>query len=159
MSKNTSQNDTRPQLLERYLDAQPVLHRRFADAMPEDLRVELGDVTMHQLGALHAIARRDRLTMRQLAGCLQATSMSTATQMADRLVKLELVERNHDNDDRRVVCLALTPRARNLFDRLIAVRRGVLADTFAALDDEELATLVSLMERATRVSESNEEIV
>jgi DNA-binding MarR family transcriptional regulator len=85
--------------------------------------------------------------------------MSTATQMADRLVKLELVERSHDSDDRRVVWLALTPRARNLFDRLIAVRRGVLADTFAALDDEELATLVSLMERATRVSESNEEIV
>jgi DNA-binding MarR family transcriptional regulator len=163
MASIPGQSDIRAQLLERYLAAQPELQRRFSVAMPEELRAELGGITMHQLGALHAIAHhaiatRGALTMRQFAACLHASSLSTATQMADRLIKLGLVHRTHDPDDRRVVRLALTARAKQLFDHLIDVRRQVLADAFAALDDEELATLVQLLERAISPTAAHEEI-
>ena len=138
--------------------AQPALQRRLAAELPEDLRVEMGAVTLHQLGALHTIHRRGSVTMSELADALGATSMSTATQMGDRLARLGLVQRDHDSQDRRVVRLSLTPRARTLLERSLALRRRALKQALSSLDDEELATLVELTERVAGSSLSSEDV-
>ena len=138
--------------------AQPALQRRLAAELPEDLRAEMGAVTLHQLGALHTIHRRGSVTMSELADALGATSMSTATQMGDRLARLGLVQREHDGRDRRVVRLSLTPRARTLLERSLALRRRALEQALSSLDDEELATLVELTERVVGPSLSSEDV-
>ena len=138
--------------------AQPALQRRLAAELPEDLRTEMGAVTLHQLGALHTIHRRGSVTMSELADALGATSMSTATQMGDRLARLGLVQRDHDGQDRRVVRLSLTPRARTLLERSLALRRRALKEALSSLDDGELATLVELTERVVGSSLSGEDV-
>jgi DNA-binding MarR family transcriptional regulator len=138
--------------------AQPALQRRLAAELPDDLRAEMGAVTLHQLGALHTIHRRGSVTMSELADALGATSMSTATQMGDRLARLGLVQREHDGRDRRVVRLSLTPRARTLLERSLALRRRALKQALSSLDDEELATLVELTERVVGPSLSSEDV-
>jgi DNA-binding MarR family transcriptional regulator len=85
--------------------------------------------------------------MKELAQALGATSMSTATQMGDRLARLGLVWREHDGRDRRVVRLSLTARAQTLLGRSLALRRRALTEALSSLDDGELATLVALTER------------
>jgi DNA-binding MarR family transcriptional regulator len=149
---------SRSSLLDRFMRAQPALQRRLAAELPEELRVEMGAVTLHQLGALHTIHRRGSVTMSELADALGATSMSTATQMGDRLARLGLVQRDHDSQDRRVVRLSLTPRARTLLERSLALRRRALKQALSSLDDEELATLVELTERVVGSSLSSEDV-
>ena len=149
---------SRSSLLDRFIRAQPALQRRLAAELPEDLRTEMGAVTLHQLGALHTIHRRGSVTMSELADALGATSMSTATQMGDRLARLGLVQRDHDGQDRRVVRLSLTPRARTLLERSLALRRRALKEALSSLDDGELATLVELTERVVGSSLSGEDV-
>jgi DNA-binding MarR family transcriptional regulator len=84
--------------------------------------------------------------------------MSTATQMGDRLARLGLVQRDHDSQDRRVVRLSLTPRARTLLERSLALRRRALKQALSSLDGEELATLVELTERVVGSSLSSEDV-
>jgi DNA-binding MarR family transcriptional regulator len=71
----------------------------------------LWDLPLPQLRALHILAHRGERTMREVAGCL-GVAMSTATQIADRLERLALVERRADAADRRVVRLSLTEAGR-----------------------------------------------
>jgi DNA-binding MarR family transcriptional regulator len=149
---------SRSNLVDRFMRAQPALQRRLAAELPEDLRAEMGAVTLHQLGALHTIYRRGSVTMSELADALGATSMSTATQMGDRLARLGLVQREHDGRDRRVVRLSLTPRARTLLQRSLALRRRALEEAVSSLDDGELATLVELTERVVGSSLSSEDV-
>src|SRR4029453_14772602 len=56
MKEMTDRQDSpgaRSSLLDRFMRAQPALQRRLAAELPEDLRAEMGAVTMPQLGAPH----------------------------------------------------------------------------------------------------------
>lgn len=137
----------RAALIDRFLAVQPRLRRRFARAVPADLRAELGGVTMQQMAALHAIARQGGVTMSRLAGCLEAASLSSATQMADRLVKLGLTQRTSDPDDRRIVRLSLSRRGRSLLAGMEEGWRRGMGEALEDLSDTECARLVELLEK------------
>ena len=124
------------------------MRRWFTRVIPADLHVEMGAITVQQMHALHTIARRGAVTMGELAGCLDAASLSSATQMSDRLVKLGLVERLSDPADRRLVRVAMSPRGRDLLRRREAAWREGVGRALEGLTDEECATLVRLLERA-----------
>jgi DNA-binding MarR family transcriptional regulator len=143
-------------LVDRFLAVQPRLRRRFARAMPAHLRAELGGVTMQQMAALHAIAQEGGVTMSRLAGRLEAASLSSATQMADRLVKLGLTERTSDPDDRRVVRLSLSPRGRSLLTGMEAGWRAAMGEALGGLTDAECARLVELLEKVAGAPPSEE---
>jgi DNA-binding MarR family transcriptional regulator len=141
---------SRSELIDQFLELQPRMRRRFTRVIPPDLHAEMGAVTFQQMQALHAIARRSGVTMGELAGCLEAASLSSATQMADRLVKLGMVERMSDPGDRRLVRVALSPRGRDLLRRREAAWREGMGKALEGLTDDECATLVRLLERAVR---------
>jgi DNA-binding MarR family transcriptional regulator len=71
----------------------------------------LWNLPLPQLRALRILSHQDDRTMREVAGSL-GVAMSTATQIADRLERLGLVERRADPSDRRVVRLSLTGAGR-----------------------------------------------
>ncbi len=147
---------SRAELIDQFLDLQPRMRRRLTRGIPPDLHAEMGAVTFQQMQALHAIARRSGVTMGELAGCLEAASLSSATQMADRLVKLGLVERMSDPGDRRLVRVALSPRGRDLLRRREAAWREGMGKALEGLTDQECATLVRLLERAVGPPPSEE---
>jgi len=92
------------------------------------------------------------------ADALEATSMSTATQMGDRLACLGLVQRDHDGRDRRGARLCLTPRARSPLEHPHDLRRRALKQALSSLDHGEPATLVELSEPVIGPSLSREEV-
>ena len=139
---------SRAELIERFLELQPRMRRWFTRATPDDLHAQMGAITVQQMHTLHAIARRGGVTMGELAGCLDAASLSSATQMSDRLVKLGLVERLSDPADRRLVRVVMSQRGRDLLHRREAAWREGVGRLLEALTDEECATLVRLLERA-----------
>jgi DNA-binding MarR family transcriptional regulator len=145
---------SRAELIDEFLELQPRMRRRLTRVIPSDLHAEMGAWTVQQMQALHVIARRSGVTMGELAGCLEAASLSSATQMADRIVKLGLVERMSDPGDRRLVRVALSARGRDLLRRREAAWREGMGKALEALTDDECATLVRLLERAVGPSPS-----
>ncbi len=135
---------SRENLIDRFLELRPALARRFAAVKSPELRGELGSVTVHQLEVLHGLAGGN-VTMSQLAKRLDI-SESAATDLADRLVRRGLAERQSDLRDRRVVVLALSKEGRQIIGRIERQRRKMAESILGALSDDQLRELLSLIE-------------
>jgi DNA-binding MarR family transcriptional regulator len=154
----TSPSRSRAELIDQFFELQPRMRRWMTRAIPADIHAEMGAITVQQMHALHTIARRGAVTMGELAGCLDAASLSSATQMSDRLVKLGLVQRMSDPGDRRLVRVALSPRGTELLTRREAAWREGVSRLLEGLTDDECATLVRLLERAAGSPPASEEM-
>jgi DNA-binding MarR family transcriptional regulator len=89
-----------------------------------------------QVRALLQLARGDAMTIGELASGL-GVSCAAASQVADRLVELDLARRERPAWDRRVVQLCLTDSARERVEEALALRRGQAAEVLAALTPAE----------------------
>jgi MarR family transcriptional regulator, 2-MHQ and catechol-resistance regulon repressor len=72
------------------------------------------------------------------------TSKANATEIVTTLAVRGLVVRARVPHDRRAVSIALTPRGRELVDRLFPEHTERVAEAFAVLDEEEKRSLASL---------------
>ena len=138
-------------LLRRLAEIQSPVRARFRATLSDCDRATFHDavhsVTLGQMEAmmlLHEAA--EPLTMGELAEALGMTP-SSASQLVERLVRLGLVERLREEDDRRVVRVVVTTGARRKFDVMVRVRLRALEQLTAALSDTELRTLVELLQK------------
>jgi DNA-binding MarR family transcriptional regulator len=134
----------RSDLVQRFLDLQPVIRKRFQHELEHELRDEFQHVTIHQLTVLGHL-RHHTLTMRELASEL-GVGESAATAVSDRLVRQGLVERHDDPHDRRIVRLELSAAGRSLVERLHESAAQKSATMLEALSDVQLAGLVDILE-------------
>ena len=72
------------------------------------------------------------------------TSKANATEIVQTLVARGLAERERLAHDRRALAVRITPRGRELVDRLFPEHASRVAATFGALDDDEKRTLAEL---------------
>jgi MarR family transcriptional regulator, 2-MHQ and catechol-resistance regulon repressor len=72
------------------------------------------------------------------------TSKANATEIVTTLQARSLVARARVPHDRRAVSIALTPRGREVVDRLFPEHTERVAATFAVLDEEEKRSLAAL---------------
>jgi DNA-binding MarR family transcriptional regulator len=147
---------SRAELADRFFSFVPALKRQFQAGLPADLTEELSRVTPHQMEALQALHLLSAAggspmgaTMNELARN-QRCAMSTATALADRLIRQGLAERIPDPSDRRVIHIAPTPQGRKLTRRFAAARRDIALQALAPLNDAELTTLIELLDKVAR---------
>jgi len=95
-------------------------------------------ITMAQAKVLYVVMAAGRLRMSELAARLGIGS-SSASELADRLVELGLLERHTDADDRRQVVVTATPDAETLLERFRELNVRQLRDLLSRLDAAELA--------------------
>lgn len=143
----------RAALIGRLVDLVPQFRRRFETAAPthfRELKASLHDAmantTVGQLAVLRILATHGPLAMHELA-TLHGITRSSTTELVDRLVGHGLVERHHDPLDRRSVEVALTKRAEALAAQVWRAQKAGFAALTDVYDDEELATLVRLLEK------------
>jgi DNA-binding MarR family transcriptional regulator len=134
----------RDALAQQVLELVPRLRRRFEQSLPPELRDELNTVTVHQLEALRHLSHGGGLTMAELAQA-QGIGLSSATALADRLIRQGLAQRTSDPADRRVVRIVPTDSALRLVERFAAVKRRGAVQALAALSDDEVRTLLALL--------------
>ena len=145
-ASTTPRKGSRAALAEELMTLFPSLRRRFEGLIPDELRAEMREITAHQLEAAGCVAHWGPLTMQELAK-KQGCAMSTASAMADRLVKAGLADRVADSADRRVVRLQPTERATELFSRFHAAKRAAAQEALQALSLEEAESLVGLLRK------------
>lgn len=112
------------------------------------------DLTLPQAQALR-ILRRGPLTTGRLAEEL-GMSAPALTQLTDRLVRKELIERRPDEGDRRCVIVALTAKGARLVDDVRARRREVFYGALGRLtgpEQEQVYKALSLVVVALDASE------
>jgi DNA-binding MarR family transcriptional regulator len=95
-------------------------------------------ITMAQAKVLYVVMAADQLRMSELAARLGIGS-SSASELADRLVELGLLERHTDADDRRQVVVTTTPAAEALLEQFRELNLRQLRDLLSRLDPGELA--------------------
>jgi DNA-binding MarR family transcriptional regulator len=88
--------------------------------------------------------RKEGVSVKELAEDAGVTP-GAITQFVDTLVEKRLVAREGDPNDRRVVRLKLTDRARNQFEQFRTEQLASMCSVFDVLSDEELRQLISLM--------------
>jgi DNA-binding MarR family transcriptional regulator len=143
---STSPQPHRDALAEQILEVVPRLRRRFEQGLSPELRDELVTVTVHQLEALRHLGHSGGMTMAELAQA-QGIGLSSATALADRLLRQGLAQRTSDPADRRVVRLVPTEAAMQLGERFAAAKRRIALRALAALDDAEAADLLRLLRK------------
>ena len=140
--------EKRVRLVEDILDCQRDVNRLTHGGLPREwLEVE---VTMPQLKTLLVLYGLGPSSMRELADAL-GVGVSTLTGIFDRLVEHQLVAREEDPRDRRVVVGKLTPSGEALIDRLIIALRDRMCQVLDRLNDDELRVVADacrLLQRA-----------
>lgn len=104
------------------------------------------DVTMPQMKVLMLLKENGALRVGVLARHLNV-STPTITGIVDRLVRQELVRREDDPSDRRVVLNVLTKKGEDLMRRLQNRGEAELTRLVVALSSEEQDTLARLLKR------------
>lgn len=93
------------------------------------------DITLAQYRTLVVLASRGPRKLADLAGILAVTP-PTAGRMCDRLARRELVSRDREESDRRVVRISLTPAGRAIVDEATRRRRVYIAEILSGLPGE-----------------------
>ncbi len=120
-------------------------------AMKHKLMVGYADkkelaITPSQGFVLRFVAKNSSANVKTIAETLRITS-SAATQLIDGLVDKDYLVRKGDPDDRRVIALSLSMKAKKLFNDFQKQGLQKMTELFNALDDEELTQYVALTKK------------
>lgn len=101
-----------------------------------------GSLSLVHLHVLTILEVEGPLSMSRLAEALDV-SVASATGIVGRMEQRGLVERRHDETDRRVVSVHPTRRGSEVFARLGRHRRDKLSKLLAPLSDDELTAFLT----------------
>jgi DNA-binding MarR family transcriptional regulator len=136
-------------LAERLLGVFFRLTQLTKDETPDDVMEQLN---VNQLRALNLIYRQPRISQKTLAERLDVTSASVSVSVG-KLLEAGLVERHHDPDDGRIMCLSLGPRGKALVRKVEAGQIRVIVELLDGLPFEEQVQVVETLERALAIRE------
>jgi DNA-binding MarR family transcriptional regulator len=105
-------------------------------------------LNMQEAQALLSIGTGGRMAMSEIAGRLQL-SLSSMTGVIDKLEKKKFVSRGRQEQDRRVVEVALTRAGRKFYDLVEDAHVQVMEKFLKALNAVEQDTLLTLFRKIT----------
>jgi DNA-binding MarR family transcriptional regulator len=103
------------------------------------------DVTMPQLKMMFLLFLNGPMRMSDLASDLGVT-LATATGLADRMVERDMVVRESQPDDRRVVLCRLSGSGQKRISRIWESARSRMGELLQAMDDANLQALTGALE-------------
>ena len=118
-------------------------------------------LSMPQLSTMMRLYYHSAGAVSDIGATLGVTN-AAASQMVDRLVQLDLIERKEDRSDRRVKQVELTENGRHLIQKTMDVRRRWMEDLTSRLtlaqQDEIISALTLLTEAACALEQPMPEI-
>jgi DNA-binding MarR family transcriptional regulator len=102
-------------------------------------------------------SRKEGISVKELADISSVTS-GAITQFVDTLVERELVTREGDPIDRRIVRLKLTEQARSHFEKFRQEHLASMFKIFEVLSDDEIKQLIALFTKMDTYHEMKDKI-
>jgi DNA-binding MarR family transcriptional regulator len=109
-------------------------------------------VSMSQLNALFRIYHGGACGISDIGEHLGVTN-AASSQMIDRLVQLDLLQRSEDPLDRRNKCLALTDKGHAIIAESIEARRRWLQDLTTTLTPDQQEAIASALTTLTQAAQ------
>lgn len=142
--------DRRERDAERMVELLSHITRVLCAVKPPKMKSIAFDLTFAQGRCLWTISKSEGCTMRELSKRL-GVSASTACELADRLVRAQLVERENPPEDRRLVRLRLAPKGRRLFAKHKRERQEHVQAFLDRLTQEQRKRMLSTLEELNDV--------
>jgi DNA-binding MarR family transcriptional regulator len=143
----------RDELIEGILKSANNLFRLMLPTVPRELLAM--DFSMSQLKALFLLFFKSPMRMSDLASDLGVT-LATATGLIDRLVEKEMIIRESDPDDRRVVLCRLSAAGEKGVSRIWETARDRMKDLLRGMDAANLESLNHVLQAMLSAAEGNE---
>jgi DNA-binding MarR family transcriptional regulator len=141
-------NPGREELLQQFLDQMFSVMKEIHRDTPHELLLSPPQARLVFTIAKH---QTEGISVKDLANLVKYTP-GAITQFVDILIAKDLVRREEDSNDRRIVRLKLTPSARSQMNKF---RKALLSSTavkFSVLSDEELRQLQALLAKVSSPS-------
>ncbi|MFC1767752.1 MarR family winged helix-turn-helix transcriptional regulator [Candidatus Margulisiibacteriota bacterium] len=139
--------------IEKYSQRMEELIEKFSaslqQAHPFDMKAM--EVTLPQFMVLKFISQNDNCKMSELSTAMKVT-MGNMTGMIDRLEREGYVNRSEDPEDRRIVRVKIAKRGINAVSNMINHRNKSIKHMFGRLSENEMHTLVKIMEKLAKGS-------
>jgi DNA-binding MarR family transcriptional regulator len=74
-------------------------------------------------------------------------SLSHVTALSDRMIKKGLIHRTRSEEDRRIVELVLSDKAKQTLEKLVNIKRQYVETVFQKVTDEELSQLIRIYQK------------
>lgn len=103
-------------------------------------------VSMAHVETMRFINENENTTMKEVADYL-GVAPPTATTIINNLVKMGLITRKENEDDRRLIHLSASEAAKKLISERSLIIKDALDKTLAVLDDEEKKSLIKILEK------------
>ena len=139
---------------DRLLNVMPVIIRETAKQYDDE--VYTGKITPAQYIFMSFLFHQETLRMTDLAHAMGVTTAAT-TGIVERLVRCKYVERLSEPDDRRIIKVKLTPKGRELVEKITGQRRKMIMSTFGKLSEGERRDYLAILERVKDILEKEKE--
>lgn len=107
------------------------------------------EVTASQAYTLLAFPRDSDVSMNELSEAMGLAN-STMTRMIDHLVRKGLADRRHDDEDRRVVRVTLTPKGQKMRRTFEKERQEIYREVLADIQESDHPAIIGSLERVTK---------
>lgn len=115
-----------------------------------------GKVTPQQFLVLDIIYTEGRQKMSCLAGTL-AISLPAMTGLIERLHKMGLIKRMYEENDRRVIRIALAPKGVDVVKSFRAQREKIIAEIFGKLSEKDREEYLKILFKIKEIIREQEE--
>jgi DNA-binding MarR family transcriptional regulator len=139
-------------LIERYLSVSFIVMKKAAALVKCELDE---DMTNDQYYLLRYIKKKAKCTSTELASMF-GVNKSAITAMTNRLVKKGLIQRMHNQNDRRVVYLTLTERGNEWITETEEKIHKLVESFITKFSEEEIETFIQTYEKLARILQEME---
>lgn len=127
------------------VEIMPVIYKEFARR--EDNELTQGKISCSQMVTLDYVLRTPRVVrMKDIAHNL-GIQMSSATTLVDRLIREKMLERHHDQKDRRLVSVTITAYGRKVVKQILTQKRRSIQEIFSVLTDQERGRYLGILKK------------
>ena len=127
--------------------------RQFRCADMELTNQPVGEINIPEVHVIEFLGDRHTCMMRELAEHL-LVAVNTITSIVDKLEQKQLVRRERDETDRRIVMVQLTPKGRAAYESILEVRLKACRAMLTPLTEDEQDIFILLMRKIGREGEA-----
>ena len=140
--KKNKKEKIQPEIVDRIVKAYNLISQGINPSFLEKM-----SLTTSQMKVLLLFEEEKQFSMGELSA-LYSVSVSTMTSMVDRMTQNNMLKRDQDRNDRRIVLVSLTSKGKKVLTRLVNARREVLESFLYTLDENEVKCFSRAMNNA-----------